>query len=182
MAQQRAIMTTVRKLFANCTEDQIYLWEIDAFAYFSKGWGGHIHQWSAYELFTACNVHRVALGLSVLYDAPDHWRYDAIYDLTATGGAGKIDLAWGSDLGSDVFLEIWLEGPYIGARQADRGRRRRHSERLGTLRTDTITGLSPGSYAVWARWMCHQHGDFSDWPLPPAEPFYQYSVPIATVT
>lgn len=124
-------------------------------------WTGNSVVMSGFNAYCAMNVRLTLFGFATVDTAPVVAAPDAIAGASATGAAGEIDVAWTPTAGTNMSLVAYYQHMASAGRQPSRSRAKLHTAWAGETSPATITGLAPGSYAVWLYVVSEDDGQIS---------------------
>lgn len=161
--QIRAILSLLSRSWQSLTAAQRQAWSDYAETHTETDWTNTPKRITGLNWYIRLNTRLMLNGWTTIATPPSEPAPPAPTNLEATGGIGQIEITWDNYAGTGTSVEIWLDGPHSAGRSGSIIRAKKTSLAAGETGTDTITGLRPGTYTVYARAIDEARGLVSPW-------------------
>jgi hypothetical protein len=113
--------------------------------------------------YTGLNCRLADMVQSIISDPPTANGPGPVAALVLTPTTGQISAAFTPGAGTALQIDIWLYGPHSLGRAPTITRAKHRSYTPGETSPVVISGLSPGDWTVFARFVSETDGQASSW-------------------
>lgn len=128
-------------------------------------WTGQPIRKSGLNWYVRCNVRLMDAGQAAAGDPPAEAAPDGLFNFAAANGVGESICTWSATAGTGFQVEVFRQGPISAGVQPKRERASFAARVIGESGTVTVTGLSPGTHAFFARVLSENTGLISTYVL-----------------
>lgn len=147
----RAVTQNFTRQWASLTQAQRDSWNDYAALNTEIDWTGQPQRKTGHNWYVRCQARLMDAGQANTTDAPSVSAPDGLFNFAAADGVAQSICTWSATAGTDYQVEIYRQGPISAGVVPKREKAAFAGRVTGESGTITITGLTPGTHAFWAR-------------------------------
>lgn len=161
--QIRAWSMEFVRTWGRLTQAQRDAWNAYAVAHPEIDWTGNPKRLTGLNWYLRCSVRLADMGAAIQPLPPITAAPGSPAAFVAADGVLQSVLTWTATGGTDMTLDAWIIGPHSAGILAKIERCKHEAYADGETGTETITGLFPGVYTIFARMIDEDNGLASTW-------------------
>jgi hypothetical protein len=161
--QIRAWTTYLVRLWATIGATARVHWNDYATEHPDIDWTNKPTRLTGLNWYTRCNLRLLYIEHPIITEPPSTAAPTAPELFAAADGILQSILTWTAAGGTDKLADFWIFGPHSAGANAKIERAKHKAFIVGEQGTTTITGLLPGTYTFFARYVDEDNGLVSPW-------------------
>jgi len=157
----RAYAVTCSRAWAALTAANQAAWIAYATAHPETDWSASAKRLTGHNWYVRLSVRLLDMAKSVVVTPPAVAAFASVAGLVLTPGAGQISCAFTAFAGTATTVDWWIQGPISAGRLPKIERAKHKAYTPGETTPYVITGLTPGTNAVFARSVSETDGQAS---------------------
>jgi len=154
----RALCTTYVRLWATESDANRALWETYAADHPETDSMGHTKRLTGCNWYVRLNVLIIRNGGSAVHTPPSGTPAASPSAFAAGDGSGQSIVTWTTPGGTNLQMELWMDGPHSAGRRGKLVKARFNNRLTAETATKTVSGLGAGTYTFFGRFVDESKG------------------------